>query len=131
MIPVPQVELNGSSLLITLAVILIILETISVISKGVDAWKKLTGKDARAKEMAEVKERLANIESWQVTVNSRLEQGNHRFDEGKKDTTEILKTLHRIVKHLQSGNDHDKLQQTDDQLFDYLVKRGVNREELE
>ena len=127
----PQVELNGNSVLITLAVILIILEGISVLSKGVEAWKKLTGKDARAKEMAEVKERLANIESWQVTVNSRLEQGNHRFDEGKKDTTEILKTLHRIVKHLQSGNDHDKLQQTDDQLFEYLVKRGVSREDLE
>lgn len=127
----PQVELNGNSVLITLAVILIILEGISVLSKGIDAWKKLTGKDARAKEMAEVKERLANIESWQVTVNSRLEQGNHRFDEGKKDTTEILKTLHRIVKHLQSGNDHDKLQQTDDQLFEYLVKRGVSREDLE
>lgn len=131
MIPVPKVELNGSSLLITLAVILIILETISVISKGVDAWRKLTGKDARAKEMESIKERLANIESWQVIVNGRLEQGNYRFDESKKDTTEILKTLHRIVKHLQSGNDHDKLQQTDDQLFDYLVKRGVNREELE
>ena len=127
----PQVELNGNSILITLAVILIILEGISVLSKGIEAWKKLTGKDARAKEMAEVKERLANIEAWQVTVNSRLEQGNHRFDEGKKDTTEILKTLHRIVKHLQSGNDHEKLQQTDDQLFEYLIKRGVNREELE
>ena len=127
----PNVELSGSTLLVTLAVILILLEGISVVSKGVDAWKKITGRDERAREMAQVKERLANIESWQITVNNRLENGNHRFDEGKKDTTEILKTLHRIVKHLQSGNDHDKLQQTDDQLFEYLVKRGVNREELE
>ena len=127
----PNVELSGSTLLVTLAVILILLEGISVVSKGVEAWKKITGRDERAREMAQVKERLANIESWQITVNNRLENGNHRFDEGKKDTTEILKTLHRIVKHLQSGNDHDKLQQTDDQLFEYLVKRGVNREELE
>ena len=127
----PQVELTGGNLLVTLAVILIVLEGVSVLSKGVDAWKKLTGRDERAREMQDVKERLANIESWQITVNNRLEQGNHRFDEGKKDTTEILKTLHRIVKHLQSGNDHDKLQQTDDQLFEYLVKRGVSREDLE
>ena len=127
----PKVELSGSSVLVTLAVILIVLEAISVFSKGIDAWKKLTGRDERAKEMAQVKERLANIEAWQITVNNRLEQGNHRFDEGKKDTTEILKTLHRIVKHLQSGNDHDKLQQTDDQLFEYLVRRGVSREDLE
>lgn len=127
----PNVELSGSSVLVTLAVILIVLEGISVLSKGIDAWKKLTGRDERAKEMTQVKERLANIEAWQITVNNRLEQGNHRFDEGKKDTTEILKTLHRIVKHLQSGNDHDKLQQTDDQLFEYLVRRGVSREDLE
>lgn len=127
----PNVQLNGSSALITLAVILVVLEGISVLSKGVEAWKKLTGRDERAREIASIKERLANIEAWQVTVNTRLEQGNHRFDEGEKDTTEILKTLHRIVKHLQSGNDHDKLQQTDEQLFEYLVNRGVSREDLE
>ena len=131
MIEMPDVQLNGGSILITLAVILIVLEGISVLSKGIDAWKKLTGKDARAKEMEGIKDRLAIFVAWQVTVNTRLEHGNHRFDEGKKDTTEILKTLHRIVKHLQSGNDHDNLQQTDDQLYEYLLNRGVNREDLE
>ena len=127
----PNVELNGGNLLITLAVILIVLEGISVLSKGIDAFKKLTGRDARAKEIEGIKERLANIEAWQHTVNTRLEQGNKRFDESKKDSTEILKTLHRIVRHLQSGNDHNKLQETDDKLFEYLLKRGVSREELE
>lgn len=127
----PNVELNGGNLLTTLAVILIVLEGINVLSKGVDAWKKLTGRDARAREIESIKERLANIESWQVVVNQRLEQGNRRFDESQKDSTEILKTLHRIVKHLQSGNDHNKLQETDDKLYEYLLTRGVSREELE
>jgi len=127
----PQVELNGSSLLITLAVILIVLEGMNVLSKGIEAWKKLTGRDQRANEITAIKERLANIEAWQTVVNSRLEQGNRRFDESKKDSTEILKTLHRIVKHLQSGNDHNKLQETDDKLYEYLLTRGVSREELE
>lgn len=127
----PKVELSGGNLLITLAVILIFLEGINVLSKGVDAWKKLTGRDARAREIDGIKERLANIESWQVVVNQRLEQGNRRFDESKNDSTEILKALHRIVKHLQSGNDHTKLQETDDKLYEYLLTRGVSREELE
>ena len=127
----PNVDLNGGNLLTTLAVILIVLEGINVLSKGVDAWKKLTGRDARAREIEGIKERLSNIESWQVVVNQRLEQGNRRFDESKKDSTEILKTLHRIVKHLQSGNDHNKLQETDDKLYEYLLTRGVSREELE
>lgn len=127
----PTVQLNGSNVLITLAVILIVLEGISVFAKGIDAWKKLTGRDERAKEMIMVKDRIASLESWRVLVESRLQQGNKRFDEGTKDTTEILKTLHRIVQHLQSGNDHEKLKQTDEQLFDYLVKRGVNPQTLE
>jgi hypothetical protein len=127
----PDVQLNGGNLLITLAVILIVLEGLNVVSKGVEAWKKLTGKDAKAKEMADVKDRLNKLEVWQVSVNDRLTQGNHRFDESRKDTIEVLKTLHRIVNHLKSGNDHDKLQQTDDQLFEYLVKKGVSRDELD
>jgi len=53
---VPNVELSGSNLLITLAIILIILEGLSVVSKGVEAFKKLTGRDERAKEVAEIKE---------------------------------------------------------------------------
>lgn len=127
----PQVELNGSSVLITLAVILIFLEGINVLAKGIEAWKKLTGRDQRANEVAEIKERISNLESWRTVVNTRLEQGNKRFDESRKDSTEILKTLHRIVKHLQSGNDHNKLQETDDKLYEYLLTRGVSKEELE
>ena len=115
----------------TLAVILIVLEGLSVVSKGIEAWKKLTGKDEKAKQMREIGERLAGLESWKVTVEARLQQGNNKFADTRKDTTEILKTLHRIVKHLQSGNDHDKLQQTDDKLYEYLLDRGVSREDLE
>lgn len=127
----PEVTLNGGNLLITLAVILIVLEGLSVISKGVEAWKKLTGRDARAKEMEGVKERLASLETWKTTVDHRLQQGNKRFQENQDDMIESLKALHRIVRHLQSGNDHDKLQQTDEQLYEYLLKRGVNRDDLE
>ena len=127
----PEVTINGGNLLITLAVILIVLEGLSVISKGVEAWKKLTGRDERAKEMASVKERLSGLEVWKTTVDHRLQQGNQRFKENQDDMIESLKALHRIVRHLQSGNDHDKLQQTDEQLYEYLLKRGVNRVDLE
>jgi len=130
-IPMPEVTINGGNLLITLAVILIVLEGLSVISKGVEAWKKLTGRDERAKEMASVKERLSGLEVWKTTVDHRLQQGNQRFKENQDDMIESLKALHRIVRHLQSGNDHDKLQQTDEQLYEYLLKRGVNRVDLE
>ena len=127
----PDVQINGGNVLITLAIILIVLEGLSVLSKGVDAFKKLTGKDERAREMRTIKERLGALEAWKTTVESRFQQGNNRYAEAKRDSTEILKTLHRIVKHLQSGNDHQKLQQTDDHLYEYLLERGVSRDELE
>jgi len=127
----PEVSLNGGNVLITLAVILIVLEGLSVLSKGVEAWKKLTGRDERAKEMTGVKERLSSLEAWKITVDHRLQQGNQRFKENQEDMLESLKALHRIVKHLQSGNDHEKLQQTDEQLYEYLLKRGVNRVDLD
>ena len=127
----PEVTLSGSNLLITLAVILIALEGISVISKGVEAWKKLTGRDERAKQMTGVSDRITTLELWKATVDHRLQQGNIRFKENQQDTLESLKALHRIIKHLQSGNDHDKLSETDEQLFEYLVKRGVNPKSLE
>lgn len=126
----PNVEVNGSNLLVTLAVILIVLEGISVLSKGVDAWKKLTGRDARAKELADIKERLSAIEAWQTVADGRFKQGNDRFKQSEEDSTMSLLTLHAIVRHMQSGNDHDKLKETDDELYRYLLKRGIKKEML-
>lgn len=126
----PSVEVNGTNLLVTLAVILIVLEAISVLSKGVDAWKKLTGRDARAKEMADIKERLSAIEAWQTVADGRFKQGNDRFKQSEEDSTMSLLTLHAIVRHMQSGNDHDKLKETDDELYRYLLKRGIKKEML-
>lgn len=127
----PEVQLSGSNLLITLAVILIVLEGISVLSKGIDAWKKLTGKDERQKEMDGVKNRVSDLETWRKVVDARLKQGDQAFKDNKSDTMEILKALHRIIKHLQSGNDHEKLKETDDQLYEYLLKKGVSKDVLE
>lgn len=127
----PEVQLSGGNILITLAVILIVLEGISVLSKGIDAWKKLTGKDDRKKEMDEVRGRIGDLETWRKNVDARLKQGDQALKDNKSDTMEVLKALHRIIKHLQSGNDHEKLKETDDQLYEYLLKKGVSKDVLE
>lgn len=127
----PNVELSGESLLITLAVILIVLEAISVISKGVEGWKKLTGRDERVKAMNDVKERIGKLEKWRLTVDARLKEGDELFKKSDADAMMSLLALHRIVKHLQTGNDHEKLKETDDQMYEYLLKRGVKKEVLE
>ena len=122
----PEVQLNGETILIALAVVLIFLESISIISKGIDAWKKITGRDSRAAEMMTVNRRIGDLERWKTNVDLRLQQGDVKFNDINRDTTEILIVLHTIIKHMQSGNDHQKLQETDDKLYKYLVeKRGV------
>ena len=73
----------------------------------------------------------SDLETWRRTVDERLKQGDKAFKSGEADTTEILKALHRIIKHLQSGNDHARLKETDDELYEYLLKRGVSKDALE
>jgi len=123
----PNVNINGSNLIITLAVILIVLEAINVVSKGLDAWRKLTGKDHRAAEIAAINADIRDLKARMTSAEHRLQQGNARFDATQNDTTEILLTLKGIIKHLISGNDREKLKTIETNLDKYLIeKRGID-----
>ena len=123
----PNVNINGSNLIITLAVILIVLEAINVVSKGLDAWRKLTGKDHRASEISAINADIRDLKARMTSAEHRLQQGNARFDATQNDTTEILLTLKGIIKHLISGNDREKLKTIETNLDKYLIeKRGID-----
>lgn len=128
----PNVEMNTQTILLAIAVILIIANTISTLAKGRKDWRELSGRNERDAETKAMKQRLQDLESWKVQVEHRLQQGNVRFEENSRDTTEILIVLRSIIRHMQTGNDHAKLQETDDKLYRYLVeKRGVNPSSLD
>lgn len=128
----PTVELNLQTILLAIAVILLIANSISTLTKGRKDWRELSGRTEREAETRAMKQRLQDLETWKVHVEHRLQQGNVRFDENSRDTTEILIVLRSIIRHMQTGNDHAKLQETDDKLYRYLVeKRGVNPSSLE
>ena len=132
MIPMPNVELNFQTILLLIAVVLLAANSISTLTKGKRDWAELSGKTERQAEIMAIKQRLQDLETWKNHVEHRLQQGNVRFDENSRDTTEILIVLRSIIKHMQSGNDHAKLQETDDKLYKYLVeKRGVNPSTLD
>lgn len=123
----PQVEVNLQTILLVIAVILLAANSVSTLTKGKKDWAELSGRSEREAETRAMKQRLHDLETWKVQVEHRLQQGNVRFDENSRDTTEILIVLRSIIKHMQSGNDHAKLQETDDKLYKYLVeKRGVS-----
>ena len=132
MIPMPTVDLSTQTILLTIAVVLLIANTISTLAKGRRDWRELSGQTKREAEAQAMKQRLQDLESWKGQVEHRLQQGNIRFDENSRDTTEILIVLRSIIRHMQTGNDHAKLQETDDKLYRYLVeKRGVNPSSLD
>lgn len=127
----PNVDLNGNNLLITLAVVLIILEAFNVISKGIDAWKKITGRDKWTAEIAAINGDIRDLKTRMASAEHRLQQGNVRFDVTQNDTTEILLTLKGIIKHLISGNDRDKLKTIETNLDKYLIeKRNIDPEKI-
>lgn len=128
----PTVELNAQTILLLIAVVLLLANSISTLTKGKKDWAELSGRTEREAETKAMKQRLQDLENWKGQVEHRLQQGNIRFEENSRDTTEILIVLRSIIRHMQTGNDHAKLQETDDKLYRYLVeKRGVNPSSLD
>lgn len=124
-------ELNLQNILLIIGILLLAANTISTLNKGKKDWDELSGQ-ARHRTLEDAQNtRLKSLEEWRPTVESRLDKIDARVDEANKDTTEILTVLHSMIRHMQSGNDHAKLQETDDKLYKYLVeKRGVNPQTL-
>ena len=127
----PNVEINLQTALLVVAVLLLLANMISTLNKGKKDWAELSGANQRKTEEEAQNARLKALEDWRGEVNKRLEQGDRMFELNSRDTMEILLVLRTIIQHMQSGNDHAKLQETDDKLYKYLVeKRGVNPQTL-
>lgn len=123
----PNVTLDLHTILLVIAVILLAANSISTLNKGKKDWREFSGQAAAEEERRRTDARLRDLEEWKVTIDQRLDAGNKRFEENSRDTMEILLVLRTMIRHMQSGNDHQKLQETDDKLYKYLVeKRGVN-----
>lgn len=123
----PNVTLDLHTILLVIAVILLAANSISTLNKGKKDWREFSGQAAAEEERRRTNDRLRDLEEWKVTIDQRLDAGNKRFEENSRDTMEILLVLRTMIRHMQSGNDHQKLQETDDKLYKYLVeKRGVN-----
>ena len=106
--------LTFDSILIAVAVILVIFGVIKAIVSGVEAWKKISLRD-----------RVKKLEDEMVKVHERLDAGNRRFTSQSEDMGQILKTLSALQLHFISGNDHEKLKESNEQLVEYMNKRAT------
>lgn len=106
--------LTFDSILVAIAVLLLILGLIKALVSGIEAWKKISLRD-----------RVKKLEEDVKNINHRLEIGNKRFKSQSEDMGQILQTLSALQVHFISGNDHDKLRQSNEELVEYMNKRAT------
>ena len=106
--------LTFDSVLIAIAVVLVGLGVIKAIVSGVEAWKKISLRD-----------RVKKLEGEVVDIKKRLDAGNRRFTSQSEDMGQILQTLSALQLHFISGNDHEKLKESNEQLVAYMNKRAT------
>lgn len=106
--------LTFDSVLIAVAVVLVGFGVIKAIVSGVEAWKKISLRD-----------RVKKLEGEVVDINKRLDAGNRRFTSQSEDMGQILQTLSALQLHFISGNDHEKLKESNEQLVAYMNKRAT------
>lgn len=119
----PKVEITGETILMLLAAVVVIAEVISSIAKGRKSLRELSGKDQRQAEMALIKEEIRNIKSRMSDCESRLAQGDKKFDETREDLKHVLDTLNALLLHFISGNDKENLKKVKEQMDSYLSGR--------
>lgn len=102
------------SILLALAVIVAAIGLLVAFVKGWEAWKKIS-----------VRDRVKNLEERMAKVEERLEAGNRRFTHQSEDMGQILQTLNALQLHFISGNDHDKLKESNEELVRYMTHRAT------
>ena len=112
-------HLNGASLTAAALALTALCGALAAVWKGVEAYRELTGAEARKKDKA----RLEVMEHRIAACEERLRRGDARFDDAHSDMTQMLTVLNAMLMHFISGNDHDKLRGVKEQLDRYLAGR--------
>ena len=111
----PKIELSWGTILIAAAVILAFIAILITVAKGADAWKRLFP----------TREKVRKLEERVDHIERRLEAGNRRFKAQSEDMGQVLQTLSALQMHFISGNDKEKLQESNKELTAYMNKRAT------
>ena len=106
-------------ILLIVAVIILVANSISSLNKGRKDWHELSGADRRSQELAEIKKRLGKLEADMQTVEERLTSGEENYKRIAADTGQIMNVLDGLLMHFISGNDKEKLKETKSELDHY------------
>ena len=112
-VKLPEATFSWDNILFAVALLVAACGVIVAIVKGIEAWKKIS-----------VRDRVKALEDEVAKINHRLEIGNKRFKAQGEDMGQILQTLSALQVHFITGNDHEKLRQSNDQLVAYMNRRA-------
>ena len=114
----PTVSLGFDTILLVAAVIIAFFVTAAAIRNGIEALKGMS-----------VRGRVKKLEDQVETINKRLDKGNRRFKAQSDDMGQILITMQGLLVHFITGNDHEKLRETNDELTAYMAARATREME--
>jgi uncharacterized 2Fe-2S/4Fe-4S cluster protein (DUF4445 family) len=114
----PTVALTFDGLLLVAAVIILVFVLASTIRSGIEAIRGMS-----------VRGRVKNLEDQMETVNKRLDKGTRKFKAQSDDIGQLLIVNQSMLMHFITGNDHDKLRQTNESLVAYMAARASRERE--
>jgi uncharacterized membrane protein affecting hemolysin expression len=114
----PKVSLSFDTLLLAGAVVLAFFAVLVAIVKGVEAWKKISLRD-----------RVRNLETRMDAAEKRLKKGDRIFRTQSDDLGQVLATMQGLILHFITGNDHERLKETSDELTAYMASRATREME--
>ena len=114
----PKISLGFDTLLVTGAVVLAFFAVLVAVVKGIEAWKKIS-----------VRDRVRNLETRMDAAEKRLKRGDRIFRQQSDDLGQVLITMQGLLLHFISGNDHDRLRETNDELSAYMAERATREME--
>ena len=114
----PTVTLGFDTILLVVAVILAFFVAATSIRNGIEAIKGMS-----------VRGRVKKLEDRVDTIDKRLEKGNRKFKAQSDDIGQLLIVNQSMLTHFITGNDHERLRETSNELATYMAERATREME--
>lgn len=109
----PTIALSFETVLLVAAVIILFFVLANTVRSGIEAIRGMS-----------VRGRVKKLEDQMEAVNKRLEKGNRKFRAQSDDIGQLLIVNQSMLMHFITGNDHQKLKETNESLTAYMAARA-------
>ena len=114
----PTVTLGFDTILLVAAVVLAFFVIATSVRNGIEAIKGMS-----------VRGRVKKLEDRVDTIDKRLEKGNRKFKAQSDDIGQLLIVNQSMLMHFITGNDHERLRETSNELATYMAERATREME--